>query len=50
MAKISEITESSVIFEDGSIITYDHEQDCCENNYADFNQIDDLARREDFDT
>ena len=25
------------------LITHDHAPDCCENNYADFEQLDDLA-------
>jgi len=36
-------------FEDGSKITYYHEQDCCEVNYADFRQLDDIALSADFD-
>lgn len=41
--KISEVTGEAIIFSDGSRITFDHEQDCCEDNYADFQQLDDLA-------
>ena len=50
MAKIKEITDEMILFEDGSKITYDHDQDCCERNYADFEQLDDIARMTDFDT
>ena len=40
------INKESIIFDNGMMITYDHEQDCCEYNYADFYQIEKLA----FDT
>ena len=42
--KISEITDEAIIFSDHSSITFDHDQDCCENNYAAFDALDDLAR------
>ena len=42
--KISNITEEAIIFDNGKSITYDHDQDCCEWNYADFKQIDSIAR------
>lgn len=48
--KIKEITEDHILFEDGTTITYDHEQDCCEHNWADFEQLDDIARYYPFDT
>ena len=35
-------------FDTGDRITFSHYQDCCEINYADFDQIDDLARHWDF--
>ena len=38
------------MFDDRSIITFDHLQDCCEDNYADFQQLEDLALIYDFDT
>ena len=38
--KIVQITDEAIIFDNGNKITYDHEQDCCEWNYADFQQID----------
>lgn len=38
--KIKRIDEECILFDDGSRITYDHTQDCCEYNYADFPQID----------
>ena len=42
--KITKIDDEQILFSDGSRITFDHEQDCCEYNYADFQQLDDLAR------
>ena len=47
--KIIEITGEHIKFDNDKCITYDHEQDCCEYNYADFEQLDDLARAYDFD-
>ena len=47
--KILRIEEEKLIFSDGSIITFDHPQDCCEYNYADFQQLDDLARNYEFE-
>ena len=46
--KIQEITKDHIQFTNGDKITYNHEQDCCENNYADFEQIDDLAKQYEF--
>lgn len=34
--KILEVTDEAIRFDNGSIIRYDHYQDCCETNYADF--------------
>ena len=50
MAKIKQVSGAMILFEDGSKITYDHDRDCCEDNYADFEQIDDIAMNTDFDT
>lgn len=47
--KIVEVTADHILFENGSTITYDHIQDCCEVNYADFEQLDDKARAYDYD-
>lgn len=44
MKKIFSISEMELKFTDGSTITFDHTQDCCEWNYADFEQLDDIAR------
>ena len=46
--KIYKITEEEIIFDNGSKITYDHNQDCCEVNYADFCQIEESAKEFDF--
>ena len=42
--KISKVTDEAIIFDNGSTITFDHSPDCCEWNYADFLQIDDIAK------
>lgn len=42
--KICEVTSEYIKFTNGKKITYDHVRDCCEHNYADFEQIDDIAR------
>lgn len=34
--KIKQVTDEAIIFDNGNTITFDHEQDCCEYNYADF--------------
>lgn len=47
--KILRITEEAIEFNNGTAITYFHEQDCCERNYADFQQIEDLAYGVEFD-
>ena len=50
MATITEITYEKIIFSDGNELTHFHDQFCCEENYADFEQLDDIARNCDFDT
>lgn len=47
--KIKEVTSESITFDNGNKITFHHERDCCERNYADFEQLDDLARNYDYD-
>lgn len=47
--KIREVTIEYILFDNGSKITYDHCTDCCEYNYADFEQLDDLAMAHDYD-
>lgn len=34
--KIWKVTDEAIVFDNGKQITYDHWQDCCEYNYADF--------------
>ena len=46
--RILKITEYVIEFDNGKEITFDHCQDCCEINYADFEQLDSLARDVDF--
>ena len=50
MAKIVQITDGKIVFDTGDVITYYHNQDYCECNYADFEQLDDLALQAEFDT
>lgn len=49
-AKIVEVEENLIRFSDGTEITGYHEQDCCEDNYADCGQLDDIALNTEFDT
>jgi hypothetical protein len=49
-AKIVEVDENLIRFSDGTEITADHERDCCEYNYADCRQLDDIALNTEFDT
>ena len=37
--KIKEITDEHIKFDDNSEMYYDHNQDCCEYNWADFEYI-----------
>jgi hypothetical protein len=46
--KIWKISEEAIEFYDGSKITYHHDPDCCEDNYADFEQLEDGAFKYDF--
>jgi hypothetical protein len=47
--KIVEVTHEYIEFDNGSMITFDHVQDCCEHNYADFKQIEEQALETEFD-
>ena len=38
--KIDKWNDECIWFSDGSTITYDHDHDCCEYNYADFSVLD----------
>lgn len=37
--KIKRVTENEIVFDNGNLITYFHDQDCCEHNYADFSVL-----------
>lgn len=50
MAKIIIAEENLLKFSDGTTITADHYQNCCEHNYAKFDDLDDVAMATDFDT
>lgn len=39
--KIKEINEENIIFDNGYELEYYHEQDCCENVYAEFEMLKD---------
>lgn len=47
--RIKEVTEEYILFDNNYKITYDHNQDCCEWNFADFNQVEPLALTTEFD-
>ena len=34
--RIKKVTDEAIIFDNNKEITFDHPQDCCEYNYADF--------------
>ena len=41
--RVVKFNDEYIEFDDGTRITYDHDQDCCENNYADFEQLRDTG-------
>lgn len=47
--RIIKVKGDGIYFDNNKAITYYHDQDCCEHNYADFEQIDDLALTTEFD-
>lgn len=47
--KIKEVNVEHILFDNGMNITFDHDQDCCEYNFADFEQVDDIAKSMGFD-
>ena len=48
--KIIKVTDEAIVFSNGNKITYDHVQECCEYNFADFNSLEDtLAMETEFD-
>jgi hypothetical protein len=50
MAKIITAEEDLLKFSDGTTIEAIHYPDCCEHNYAKFDDLDDIAMATDFDT
>ena len=42
--RIASISDKEIRFDGGHTITFDHFRDCFEENYADFEQVDDIAR------
>ena len=49
--RIKEVTEEKIVFDNGNTITFDHDPDCCERNYADFSILtpDNIYYNHDFD-
>lgn len=47
--KITNIKNKSINFNNGMAISFDHAQECYEDNYADFKQIENIAYDIDFD-
>lgn len=47
--KIKEVTSEKIIFDNGAFISYDHDQDCCEYNYADFSILNENVVNYDYD-
>ena len=47
--KITTVTDEAICFDNNTAITFHHFEDCCEWNYADFLQLDDIARNYDFE-
>lgn len=39
--RLISIGETTLTFSNGSVIYFNHDRDCCENNYADFSYLDD---------
>lgn len=48
--KICFVDDKQIKFDNGDVIIFGHCQDCCEVNYADFEQIDDIARSTNFES
>ena len=40
MIKLTKFDDEMIYFSDGSTISYSHNQDCCECNYADFSVLE----------
>lgn len=41
--RLLRIEDDRLVFDGGHCLSFDHEQDCCENNYADFSVFDDYV-------
>lgn len=41
--KIRDVDHNKIYFDNGSCIHYDHDQNCCEDNWADFDQLEEAA-------
>lgn len=41
--KIIKITNEEILFDNDCYLTYYHDQQCCEHNYADFTQLEDTG-------
>lgn len=48
--KIELVTVDGIFFDNGDKIEDYHVADCCENNYADFEQLDDIGRNTTFES
>ena len=46
--KITEVNDEHILFNNGKEIIFDHNTDCCEDNYADFSQLEELALETEF--
>lgn len=46
--KIVRVNFGVIEFDNGNMITFDHDQNCCETNYADFEQLEERARDVEF--
>ena len=46
--RIKRITDDYIEFDNGSLISFLHDQELSERNYADFKQLDDMAKEIDF--
>ena len=46
--RIIKVDDECIEFNNGSKIEFDHAADCCEWNYADFSQLESLARKTSF--
>lgn len=47
--RIERVTDEAIIFDNGNKITFDHDRDCCEWNYADFSILNKNVINYDYD-